>query len=112
LSQGTYTGYVTLLIPGAANSPVNVPVTLNVGNPVTLSVSSSTLSFDYAVGSAETPAAQNVQVSGSSGAVPFTATVNSAGNFLTATPTSGNTPATISIGVDSTKLAGLSAGSY
>ena len=112
LSQGTYTGYVTLLIPGAANSPVNVPVTLNVGNPVTLSVSSSTLSFDYAVGSAETPAAQNVQVSGSSGAVPFTVTVNSAGNFLTATPTSGNTPATISIGVDSTKLAGLSAGSY
>ncbi|MGH7968455.1 MAG: beta strand repeat-containing protein, partial [Limisphaerales bacterium] len=35
LSQGTYTGFVTLLIPGAANSPLNVPVTLNIGNPVT-----------------------------------------------------------------------------
>src|SRR5439155_1632418 len=61
LSQGTYQGVVTVIIPGAANSPLYIPVTLTVGAAPALSVSSTTASFTVQPGAA-LPPAQTVQV--------------------------------------------------
>ncbi|HEY6392362.1 MAG TPA: hypothetical protein VIX89_13840, partial [Bryobacteraceae bacterium] len=50
LTQGTYNGVVTIIVPGAGNSPFNVPVTLVVGAPQSLVLSTSTVNFSYQVG--------------------------------------------------------------
>jgi uncharacterized protein (TIGR03437 family) len=112
LSAGTYTGTVTITATtaGIANSPVTIPITLQV-TAGTLSVSTNTLGFTYIPGGS-TPVAQTVQVSGSGSALNFTVAANSgtAGvNWLSVTPTSGTTPGTLSVSVNPT---GLAAGTY
>jgi len=115
LNQGSYSGTITLAIPGAANSPINVQVTLVIGPPQAISVSSSTVNFSYTAGATTTPAAQTVQVSSNAGAVAFTATATTpAGTpvFLTVTPASGTTPAPVSIGLAQSVISTLGAGNY
>ena len=118
LPQGTFQGVVTVIVPGAGNSPLYIPVTLTVGAPPTLSVSPSSVSFSYASGSATLPAAQTVQVTSTGGNVPFNAaftpspSIANRGNFITVTPPSGTTPATLNLAVNSTILATLSPGVY
>ena len=46
--DGTYTGTITITLPGAVNSPILVPVTLRVGAQVQLNPSS--LEFSYTPG--------------------------------------------------------------
>ncbi len=106
LSQGTYTGQVTVVIPAASNSPLTIPVTLTVGPAQTISVNNSTLAFTYAMGSSTLPANQTLNVTSTGGPVSFNvaAATTSCGNFLTASPKSGTTPATITVGVDVTNL--------
>lgn len=112
LSAGTYYGTVaiTATTSGVADSPVTIPVTLQVTSG-SLSLSSNALGFTYIPGGSA-PVAQTVQVTGSGGAVNYTAVANSGStgtNWLSVTPTSGTTPGTLSISVNGT---GLSQGTY
>jgi uncharacterized protein (TIGR03437 family) len=112
LSAGTYTGTITITATtaGIANSPVTIPVTLQVTSG-TLSVSTNSLGFTFIPGGS-TPVAQTVQVSGSGSALNFTVAANSGTtgtNWLSVTPTSGTTPGAISVSVNPT---GLAAGTY
>jgi uncharacterized protein (TIGR03437 family) len=117
LPQGAYQGVVTVFVPGAANSPLYIPVTLSVGPAPTISVTPTSVTFTYASGSTTLPAPQVVQVT-STGSVTFNATftpnasIANRGNFITVTPASGTAPATITLGVNSTILATLPQGTY
>lgn len=112
LPLGQYTGKVTITAapPGATGSPIVIPVTFNVVTGQTLSVSPNNLSFAYALG-ASNPTAQTVQVSATGGAAPFTtqATTASGGSWLSVSPTSGNTPATLTVTANPSNL---TAGTY
>jgi uncharacterized protein (TIGR03437 family) len=111
LSAQTYTGTVTITATGAgaANSPLIIPVTLQVTSG-TLSLSTNTLAFTYIQGSSN-PVAQNVQVAGNGSALNFSAVPStvSGGNWLSVTPTSGTTPGALSISVNGS---GLTPGNY
>lgn len=108
LTQGTYNGQVTVVAPGAANSPITIPVTLTVGPPTSIGVGTSTATFTYQLGGTAPPS-QTVNVTSTGGPVNFTAETasTSCGGFLTVSPTSGTTPATLTIAVNTT---GLTAG--
>jgi large repetitive protein len=107
LSGGVLTGNIQITATGATNSPLNVPVTLNVAAG-TLTVPTTALTFNYTTGGS-TPAAQSVSVSGTSG-ISFTtaAATTTGGTWLSATP-SGTVPASVSISVNPS---GLAAGAY
>jgi uncharacterized protein (TIGR03437 family) len=119
LGQGSYQGVITVVVPSAANTPLNIPVTLNITAPQTITVTPSSLAtFTYAAGSSTAPAAQNVQLSTTgTGSVAFTTTTTSnPAGLITVTPSSGtisgSNPATLAIGLSPTVLATLAAGSY
>jgi uncharacterized protein (TIGR03437 family) len=106
LSAGTYTGTVTITSTGVADSPISIPVTLQV-TAGSLSLSSSSLSFSYTVGGAN-PVAQSIQVTSNGSPLNFIATANSGSsgtNWLSVTPTSGTTPAALSISANGGTLA-------
>ena len=110
LAVGQYTGTVTIASTGAAGSPIAVPVVLNVVAPGTLTVAPTTLAFTYIIGQTA-PVAQNLALS-STATASFTTQVQfdgSSGTWLTVTPASGNTPATLVVSVAPTTLA---AGNY
>ena len=117
LAAGTYNGSVSFASTGASNSPVSVPVTLTVTNPIpvsvpTLDLNSGGLNFTATAGGTASP--QSVMVTTSTGsAVTFNVAPTSTGNWLTvggSTGTStGTTPVSESIGV---VLTGLAANTY
>jgi hypothetical protein len=111
LAAGTYTGTVTITASGASNSPQKVAVTLAVtGTPPTnpsLNVTPGTVTFTYASGTS-TPGTQSLSVASSGTALNITATA-SGGAWLTVTPTTGSTPATLKVNANPT---GLAAGTY
>jgi uncharacterized protein (TIGR03437 family) len=109
LAAGTYNGNIALT-PQGGGSTVNVPVTLTVTAPPTVSATPTTLTFSYRVGDAA-PAGQTVTVSGgsASSALSFGVTVSPAGQWLVATPTTGTTPGTVTVSINTT---GLSAQTY
>jgi len=117
LSQGAYQGVVTVIVPGAGNSPLYIPVTLSVGPAPTLSVAPSIVNFTYVSGSAALPAATTVQVT-SNGSVTFNASFTPAasianrGNFVTVTPASGTTPSTLTLAVNGAIVPTLPPGTY
>jgi uncharacterized protein (TIGR03437 family) len=88
---------VRKITPAAANGPV-------------LTSAPSVLVFSFTAGGT-TPAAQPLSVSSAGGSVSFTAlaTTSSGGNWLSVSPSSGTTPATINASVNPQ---GLSGGSY
>ncbi len=108
LGAGTYNGNIQISPNGGTVQ--NVPVTLTITSPASVSASPATLSFSFRAGGAA-PAAQTISVSGNGGSLAFTATpaTTGGGSWLTVTPTSGTTPATITASVNPT---GLSAGNY
>ena len=117
LAQGTYSGVVTVIVPGAGASPLSIPVTLNVTAATSaISLSLSSVSFNVSAGSMSIPGSQSIQVTGTAAgtSAPFTATFvpSTGGNFLTVTPSSGNTPATIALSVDAAVSSMLAAGTY
>jgi uncharacterized protein (TIGR03437 family) len=107
LAAGAYNGTVTITSPGAGGSPINIPVTLNVMAALPFTVSPTTLNFSYTVGTTAPPA-QSFQLS-SGGAAPFSVTTPSSATWLQVSPTSGTTPATLSVSVNTQ---GLAAGNY
>ena len=117
LAQGSYTGVVTVIVPGAGGSPLYVPVTLNI-TPATsaIALSASTASFNIAAGSTSVPPTQTVQVTSATAgtSAPFTASFvpSTGGDFLTVTPSSGTTPGTITMSVNLAVAGTLAAGTY
>jgi hypothetical protein len=99
-AAGTYNANIVITASGASNSPLSVPVTLNVTAqpPVTLptlNLSSTGLNFTTTVGGTVMP--QNVMVTTSDGSsVAFNASTNttSGGDWLSVGTTTGTTPTT------------------
>jgi uncharacterized protein (TIGR03437 family) len=105
LSEGTYQGSVLIT---AGTTPVSVPVTLTVGTTAvssSITLTPSSASFSQLLGGTG-PGPQTIQLS-STPAASFTAA--STETWLTVTPTSGTTPANLSLRVDAS---GLPAGVY
>lgn len=80
------------------------------GSGTTIQVSPAALTFSYTAGGAA-PANQNLNVSSSGAALSFSAaaTTTSGGGWLSVTPTSGSTPATLAVSVTP---AGFGSGTY
>jgi uncharacterized protein (TIGR03437 family) len=111
LSPGTYTGSVTIVATAAGNSPQTIPVTLVVTGQQALFVSPAGLTFNFQIGGSAPPA-QTVSVSAAGGAnLNFTAAAatTTGVNWLSVTPATGATPASLSVSVNPT---GLQAGTY
>ncbi|MDE3164707.1 MAG: hypothetical protein KGN36_02795, partial [Acidobacteriota bacterium] len=104
LAGGTYQG--NLHVAPTGGTAVDVPVTLTVTAPG-ISASPASLTFSYRIGN-DAPAAQQLAVSGNGGALPFTATASSTGNWLAVSPAGGTTGATgtvpLSVTIDPTKI--------
>jgi uncharacterized protein (TIGR03437 family) len=109
LSQGVYNGTVTIQMPGADNSPFNIPVSLTIGTASTFTLTPGSVSFTGAVGGPN-PQPQTVQVAASSptnSITVSTATATCGGNWFTVSPLSGTAPLTLTITPD---LAGVTEG--
>jgi Viral BACON domain len=108
---GTYTGNVTVTSSGALNSSQKISVTLGVtGTPpsgMSLNITPGSLSFSYLYGS-KAPGTQSLSIASSGTALQFTANA-SGGSWLTITPATGSTPATMKV---SANPSGLAAGTY
>ena len=113
LPQGSYAGVVTVIVPGAGNSPLSVPVTLTVGAAPTLTVSPTSVSLSAQLGTTIS-GSQTVKVTSTGSNVPITAafTPGTGGAFATVTPASGTTPATLTIALNSAVISSLAAGNY
>ena len=114
LQQGTCDGTITINAPAAANSTISIPVTLLVSTNALLQAPTTGVTFTYQPGTAA-PASQTVQVTSSSGALPFTvsaAPISGGPAFLTVSPASGTTPQAITISINSTSLASLAPNTY
>ncbi len=107
LPQGTYTAQILVSFVNAATTPITVPVVLTVTPPQTLSVSPTSLGFAYQLAGPQ-PASQQIAVTSTGGGVAFTVG-NSSSGWLSVTPTSGTTPQSLSVSVNTQ---GLAAGSY
>ena len=104
LAAGTYSGTITIRV-GTNNH--RVPVTLTISAVTrTLSVSPTSLSFTATVGGAS-PASKSLSITASPNA-SFTATVSGA-SWLSVSPSSGATPATLTV---SARVTGLAAGTF
>ncbi|MBI4873676.1 MAG: hypothetical protein HY822_03470 [Acidobacteria bacterium] len=104
-------GLITVVAPGAVNSPLQLPVTLNVVPQQTLAVNPASLNFNYQVGGTA-PSAMSLQVGSTPGTTNFTfaSATQSGGDWLSVTSSSGTTPATLSVSVRTQVLS--QAGSY
>ncbi len=119
LTAGTYQGVITVLVPGAANSPLYVPLTYTVGGTVSnIFDVPATLSLNYEAGTT-VPPPQAVPInSAQGGAIAFNAVAVAAPGttnamvFLTVTPSSGNTPGTLNIGLNQQAVSTLAPGMY
>jgi len=115
VAQSPCTGQVSIIVPGASNSPLNVGVTVNITNPVSLTVSPLNVSFTYAAGSNSFPQNQNASLGTSNAsnvAYSINVTSSSGGNFFSVTPVSGNTPQTLTISLNQAVVAALGQGNY
>ena len=92
---------------GGGSSDAFVAKFTGFSTPPAISTDKSSLSFSYQAGGGDVPA-QNVQVTSAGAAVNFTAST-SGGSWLSVTPSSGITPAALSVKVNP---AGLAAGLY
>jgi uncharacterized protein (TIGR03437 family) len=108
LGPGTYTGYLAF-VPLGGTGDLQVPVQYTVTETPQLNISPSSLVFYSTVGLA--PAAQTLSVSSTIASVGFTAAAytNVGGSWLSITPSSGTTPVSLSVSVNS---ATLTAGTY
>src|SRR5437870_3580145 len=108
-SSTAATGMSTVTITGTSGTLSHTTtLALTVNTTVsTLTVTPTTLSFNYQIGSA-VPGAQSVSVTASPAALSFSAST-SGGTWLSAAPMNGTTPGTVSVTVNP---ASLTAGTY
>ncbi|MEO8099465.1 MAG: hypothetical protein ABI811_17330 [Acidobacteriota bacterium] len=110
LAAGTYTGRIIITAPAAANGPLNVPVTITITPPASISVSPPSLSFTASAGAT---AAQTgtISVTSSGANMPFSAapSTQSGGNWISSSTSTSNTPGTVGVTINPT---GLGVGTY
>jgi uncharacterized protein (TIGR03437 family) len=108
LAPGTYNGAITITPAGGAGQ--SVAVTLTVTLPARLTVAPTSLSFSYQVGAAA-PTAKTLDVGATIGNTTFVAgaKTDSDSKWLTVSPISATSPATLAVSVNPT---GLAPGSY
>ncbi|MBI2686355.1 MAG: hypothetical protein HYX27_08570 [Acidobacteria bacterium] len=113
LAAGSYTGSVNISSAGTTNSPVTIPVTFTVGAGTQLQSAPTALTFNYQLGGA-TPASQNLSVSSVTAGIGFTAAVQliTGSGWLEVTPTTGTTPANLSVSVPPAILQSAAPGTY
>ena len=117
LPQGTYSGVISIIAPGAANSPFYVPVTFTVGGAPIFAVNPASVNFKYQLNTA-LPPAQTIQIASASGTVPFNAVAvagpGTTGGlvFITLSPASGTTPGALTVSLNPTVVATLGPGTY
>lgn len=106
LGPGNYGGSLTISSPSAA--PQTIPVALNITPPPTglLTADVTARLFRYTIGDTP-PAPLPLNIASTSGTLNFTATASA--SWLAVSPTSGQTPAALSVSVNP---AGLAAGTY
>jgi hypothetical protein len=109
LTAGTYNDNIQVILPGASNTPQEIPVTLVVSPPASILLSPNSLSFNAVQGGAN-PTNQTTYVSNSgSGTLNWSASVVS-GSFLSLTgATSGANSGAITAAIN---IGGLTAGTY
>ncbi len=109
LAVGTYTGNIAIT-PAGGGTPVNVAVTLVVTPPAVIVASPVPLSFSYQEGNSA-PASQTLALSSTGSQLNLTVGTStlSGGAWLSVSPVSLETPATISVSVNP---AGLTPASY
>jgi uncharacterized protein (TIGR03437 family) len=108
LPVGNYTGTVTISSPGAAGSPIAVPISLAVVQPLTLSTSPTSFSFAFTSGQA-IPASQTLAVTASAAGTPVNAQAQYSGTtsgWLSVSPASAASPASFTLSVSPTGLPG------
>lgn len=109
LNPGTYTGGILVTSPGLP-SQETIPVILTVNGASNVSLSPTTLSFTQPAGGA--PVSKSLSITSTGSALTFTANaivVQSATNWLSVSPKSGTTPATLTVSVNP---GALPAGNY
>ena len=109
LPPSTYSGTVFLTTSGGLQ--ISIPVSLVVTSPPTVTPNPTSLSFSSVAGQSN-PAAQSVSISSSNNVAinyTITATTQSGGNWLSASASSGTTPGSFSVSVNTS---GLNAGTY
>ena len=87
------------------DNQLSIPVSLTVAQPPSATPAPTSLTFTYQVGSPP-PEPQTVSVASTGDEVSFTAAASteSGANWLTVTPASGSTPATLTVGVEPAML--------
>ena len=104
-SPGTFNAAVAINAPGT--NGISIPVLVTIQGVPALDVSPASLSFGYQLGTSA-PTAETLTLSSSTGAnVPFTATFEptSCGNWIVLNQSSGATPSTLSVQVNTSGLA-------
>jgi uncharacterized protein (TIGR03437 family) len=99
LIPNTYTATVTVVAPGASNSPLNIPVTLTVSGSSMLTITPPFANFVYEAGQQLSLNSQQITIGTTGGQVPFTISVPSTTGtqFITVSPLSGVAPATVTL---------------
>ena len=108
LAANTYTGIITVNSTNAGNSSLSVLVNFVVANTPTIVADNNVLTFSYQAGTA-TPAAQTIHLTSSDNTTPLNFSATSNQPWLTVTPTTGNTPGTLTVSVNPN---GLTANTY
>ena len=108
LLPGTYTGTVVIAADGAGNSPVNVPVTLTISGTPTFDLSTDSVALAALAAQSQPVSATVILTSGQNPPVNFELNVT-ASTWLTVTPLTGKTPATVTVTANPT---GLRPGNY
>lgn len=106
LGQGSYLGFVTF---DAGSGPLNVPVTLTVGQTPIFTVSPTAMTFLQELG-AGVSVPQILALNAGTAGVRYQATASaSGGNWLSVSPAEGQTPANLTVAVNPQ---GLNPGTY
>ena len=112
LQAGVYSGTITIS-SAAANSPIAVLVVLTVVAPPALTVSPAQITVSQGLSTGSNVTTQSIQVASAPGAsnvivaISFSAaaTTNQGTGWLRVSPSSGTTPATLTVSIDSGGLA-------
>lgn len=105
VALGSYFGFITVTTPDAINSPLKIPVRMLVDS-TGLSSFPPSLAFSQVAGGVP-PAAQSLSLNNYYGPTAFT--ISTDASWLSVAPSSGATPASVTVSVNS---AGLSPGTY
>ncbi len=104
----TFTGLVTITVVGAAGSD-SMAIMASASTAPSIVASPSSLQFAFTIGGAA-PDSQSIQITdGGGGTLAWTAAASSDAPWLTASPSSGTAPSTLTVSVSAT---GLDAGTY